>query len=126
LLSRFIGILSGFVVVVFCVQSVLVNEQLPFHNIFLACERVRRTDFPLILISLGSMIALLQFRTILDDFLLKDSAGVISVRFLVIRAFMVVRAGDNRWIKLKDRIQRVGIVILVLYHSRIDFRILSF
>jgi len=54
------------VVVVFRVQSVLVNEQLSLYNIFLACERVGLTAFPLILISLEPMIALLQFRTILD------------------------------------------------------------
>ncbi|GEM_PF-979747 len=52
-----LGILAGLLVVVFNIQGPLFNPRLPFLHIYRALERLSQVTLPMIMLSLGSMIA---------------------------------------------------------------------
>ena len=56
-----LGIVSGFAVVLLHLQPLLFNPQLPFFHIYKALDRIAPVTLPLIMISLGSMIANLSY-----------------------------------------------------------------
>lgn len=79
-----VGILSGFLVVITGAQGVLLDPRWPLSHLFQAAERLGEAAFPLILVSLGSMMATLKGRHSRNRALLKGSVGVMLVRYLIL------------------------------------------
>ena len=77
-----IGILAGFTVVFLHLQPVLFNPRLPFFHIYSALDRIAPVTLPLIMISLGSMIATLSYKKGENHSRIKVTLYVSLIRFL--------------------------------------------
>jgi len=81
-----IGILAGFSVVFLHLQPVLFNPKLPFFHIYSALNRIAPVTLPLIMISLGSMIANLSYKKDKNHSRIKVTLCVSLIRFLFLPA----------------------------------------
>lgn len=77
-----LGILSGFAVVLLRLQPLLFNPELPFFHIYKALDRIAPVTLPLIMISLGSMIANLSYAKSENPSRIRITAAVCFIRFL--------------------------------------------
>ena len=77
-----IGIVSGFAVVLFRLQPLLFNPELPLFHVYKALDRIAPVTLPLIMISLGSMIANLSYKKGEFSSRIKITAAVTLIRFI--------------------------------------------
>lgn len=84
------GIIAGLVVVIFNFQSFIFDKNLPFYYIFLSLEKIGSVTLPLIMISLGSMIAELRIE--------KDKKAGIINSFLISSIIRFVLSPFLYWI----------------------------
>jgi len=80
----FIGVASGFVVVLSGIGPTVLNRSLPLFPIFRAVEMLGNVTFPMILVSLGAMIADLHFGSTVRKEMVTMAALVSGVRFLIL------------------------------------------
>lgn len=80
----FVGIVTGFLVVVTGAQGVLFDQHLPFLYAWKALQKVGNLTLPLIMICLGAMIAELTFESGSRREMLGMAAAVAGVRYLAL------------------------------------------
>lgn len=85
----FIGVAAGFVVVLTRLGPVIMNHSLPLFPIFRALEMLGNVTFPMILVSLGAMIANLHFGANVRRETVTMAAVVSAVRFLLLPGLFV-------------------------------------
>lgn len=85
----FIGVALGFVVVVSGVGPIVLNPALPLYPVFRALEMLGNVTFPMILVSLGAMIADLRFGSTIRGEMMTMAGLVSSVRFVILPALFI-------------------------------------
>lgn len=80
------GIIAGLCIPLLGLYPVITNADLPFLHVFRALERIGSLTLPLVLISIGAMIADLRFHAELRGRLFTMAALVSAVRFLILPA----------------------------------------
>ncbi len=78
-----VGISTGLLIVFFNLQHILFNPKLPFLHIYKAMDRISAVTLPMIMLSLGSMIANLKFENNNRIKLFKLAITVSGIRFLI-------------------------------------------
>lgn len=80
----FIGVATGFLVAVSPVQPLVLDQRLPLYAVYRALGLLGETTFPVVLITLGAMIASIKFREKIGPRVVLMAATVSAIRILAL------------------------------------------